>query len=168
MSKALVLGCGNTLRGDDGVALHVVDYLRKALSDPSIEFLFQRQWTPELVEPISQSELVVFVDAALGTMPGSIECRQLQASLSKSPAYTHLTSVESLLVAADELYGRHPEHAYLMTITGGSFEFEEVLSDPVRRAIPRAAEQIKKLLLGICATRQTVGGHEPGLGVGSD
>lgn len=146
MSKALVLACGNILRGDDGVALHVLNYLRKALRKNSAEFLFQQQWTPELAEPISQAQTVIFVDAGIGTTPGSVAYRQLQPGASQSCAHTHLTSVESLLLVAKELYGAHPERAYLVTIAGASFELEETLSDPVRRVIPCAAQRIMALL----------------------
>jgi len=148
MSKALVLGCGNIQRGDDGVAFHVLNYLRKALGNPP-EFIFQQQLTPELAEPISQAETVIFVDADAGTTPGSITCRELKPGAGKSCTHSHLTSIESLLLAAEQLYGAHPERAYLVTIAGASFELGEVLSDPVRRAIFRAVERVKALLSGI-------------------
>lgn len=151
MSKALVLACGNSLRGDDGVAIEVVSYLQNHSCDPdscypAAEFHCQQQWTPELAEPISQSEIVIFVDAAVGAPPGLIACRRLQPSPGSSPASTHLTSPESLLLLAEELYGKSPAGAYCVTITGDSFELEETLSDPVRSAIPRVRERIKALL----------------------
>jgi len=65
MCKALVLACGNSLRGDDGVAFQVVSYLRNDSCDPAAEFYCQQQWTPELAEPISQADIVIFVDAAV-------------------------------------------------------------------------------------------------------
>jgi hydrogenase maturation protease len=149
MSKALVLACGNPQRGDDGLALHVVSYLRHDSSRndsayPSTEFHCEQQWTPELAEPISQAEIVIFVDAAVGTQPGSIACRQLQPGALLS--WTHQTSPELLLLLAEELYGKHPARAYCVTITGDSFEFQESLSDPVRGAISSAGERIKALL----------------------
>jgi Ni,Fe-hydrogenase maturation factor len=54
MKKALVPACGNSQRGDDGVALQVVSYLQNDLCHPATEFQSQPQWTPELAEPISQ------------------------------------------------------------------------------------------------------------------
>jgi hydrogenase maturation protease len=161
MSKALVLACGNSLRGDDGVALEVVNYLRKDYCDPAAEFRCQQQWTPELAEPISQSQVVIFVDAAVGAPPGLIACRQLQPSpgatltsthhtsmhhTSMHQTSTHHTSPEFLLHLAEEVYGKRPARAHCVTITGESFELQETLSDAVRDAIPRSAEQIKALL----------------------
>ena len=149
MNQALVLACGNPQRGDDGVALQVVNCLRRGLCDPATEFHSQQQWTPELAEPISKAEIIIFVDAAIGMPPGSIVCRQLQPTASTPPGSTHHTSPESLLQLADELYGKHPVRAYLLTIAGASFEMEETLSEPVRRAIPRSVDRIKALLSGV-------------------
>ncbi len=146
MSKALVLACGNLQRGDDGVALHVVRYLRNDSFSPATEFHCEQQWTPELAEPISQAEIVIFVDAALGTPPGSIACWQLQPGPGASFGSTHHTSPELLLLLAEELYGKRPARAYCVTITGDSFEFRETLSDPVRSAISPTGERIKALL----------------------
>lgn len=148
MNKALVLACGNSQRGDDGVALHVVNYLMKDLRDPATEFHCQQQWTPDLADPISKAETVIFVDASAGMPAGEITCRKLQPSQSESLGSTHHTSPESLLLLAVELYGKHPARAYLVTIAGTSFELEEKLSGPVRRAIPATGERITALLFG--------------------
>ena len=148
MNKALVLACGNLQRGDDGAALQVLNFMRKGRCDSATEFRFQQQWTPELAEPISQAEIVIFVDAATGTSPGAIACRPLQPSPAAPLRSTHYTSPESLLLLAHELYGKRPPRAYFVTITGASFEFEEALSDAVRRAVPRAGGRIEALLRG--------------------
>ena len=34
MSRALVLACGNSLRGDDGVAIRIVNQLKNSVCDP--------------------------------------------------------------------------------------------------------------------------------------
>jgi len=149
MNRALVLACGNSQRGDDGVALEVLDYLREGLCDPAAEFISQQQWTPELVEPISKADIVIFVDAAVGTPPGSISCRQVQPGPSALLGSTHHTSPESLLLLAEGLYGKRPARAFLVTIAGAAFGLQEALSDPVRRAIPRTGERIKALLSGV-------------------
>jgi len=148
MKQTLVLACGNSLRGDDGVAFQVVDCLRRDKCDPGTEFQSQPQWTPELAEAISRVEVVIFVDASAGMTPGEIACRQVRSATNLSPGMTHQTSPESLLLLAKEIYGKHPSEAYLVTIGGASFELQEVLSESVRRAIPRSVERIKALLAG--------------------
>jgi hydrogenase maturation protease len=149
MSKGLVLACGNSQRGDDGVALQVVSHLQNELDSATAEFHCQQQWTPELAEPISQAEIVIFVDAAVGALPGSIACRQLQPGPGAALASTHQTSPEFLLRLAEEVYGKRPARAYCVTIAGDAFELEETLSGPVRSAIERSGERIKALLSGV-------------------
>lgn len=150
MNRALILACGNSLRGDDGAALHVLDHLRKRLcDDPAIDFHFQQQWTPELAEPISRAATVIFVDAAVGMPSGSIAWRQLQPSTSTALQNSHHATPEALLMLAEQLYGKQPRQAFLVTIAGAAFELNENLSDTIRGAIPLSAELIEKLLFGI-------------------
>jgi hydrogenase maturation protease len=149
MKRALVLSCGNPQRGDDGAALHIADCLRSSLSDPETEIHSQQQWTPELAEPISEAEIVIFVDAAAGMSPGEIACRPLKPTQHILTSITHHTSPESLLSLAGELYGKHAPRAYLVTVGGVSFDLSEELSEPVRNAIPRATDRIKALLSGV-------------------
>ncbi|MGB8580991.1 MAG: hydrogenase maturation protease [Candidatus Sulfotelmatobacter sp.] len=147
MNRALVLACGNSLRGDDGAAFRIVTQLRNSLRDPATEVYCQQQWTPELAEPISQSDIVVFVDVAVGETPGTITCQQLHPARSTSLDSTHHGSPEFLLLLAEALYGQRPARAYLVTVAGAAFGLEENLSDPVLRAIPAASERINALLL---------------------
>ena len=149
MNRALVLACGNAQRGDDGVALQVANRLRRGFCDPETEVHSHQQWMPELAEPISAAEIVIFVDASAGVKPGTIACKSLRPETHSSTGITHHTSPESLLWLAEELYGKHPPRAYLVTVGGASFDLSEQLSDPARQAIPRALERIKALLSGV-------------------
>jgi hydrogenase maturation protease len=163
MMRAIVLACGNSLRGDDGVGPHIAKCLGNGLSDPEIRICSDPQWTPELAEPISQAQLVIFVDASETVPPGKIACRQLQAAEDSQATMTHEISPESLLALAGVLFGAHPKHAYLLTVGGSSFALTEELSDPVRRAIPGVIERIKALLSG-----GTLPEEKPSMGNASD
>jgi hydrogenase maturation protease len=145
MSRVLVLGCGNPLRGDDGVALHIASCVNGACG-PDTQVHTDQQWAPELAQPISQAEMVVFLDASASIPPGEISCRELGISNNSLSSFTHQVSPESLLVLAENLYGSHPARAYLLTVGGASFDLQEGLSEPVRHAIPHAIERIKALL----------------------
>jgi hydrogenase maturation protease len=149
MNRALVLACGNALRGDDGVAMHIASCLRNGLCDPDTYIHSEHQWTPELAEPISKAELVIFLDASASVEPGRIACQALQPIYKSSGSLTHQTSPATLLALAETLYGAYPARAYLLTVGGASFEMAEGLSEPVRRAIPQAIERIKALLSGV-------------------
>ena len=149
MSRALVLACGNSLRGDDGAALQIVRELQEGGCDPETQIHLEHQWTPELAEPISDADVVIFVDMSTAVAPGEIACQRLKP-IYKSPAsLSHQTTPASLLALAEELYKAHPARAFLVTIGGASFALTEELSPPVQKAISRAVESIKALLSGV-------------------
>lgn len=145
MSRVLVLACGNALRGDDGVALHIASCVN-GVCGPDTQVHTDQQWAPELAQPISQAEMVVFLDASASMAPGEIACRELGSGSSSVSSFTHQISPEALLALAQDLYGSHPSRAYLLTVGGASFDLQEGLSEPVRHAIPQAIERIKALL----------------------
>lgn len=150
MSRVLVLACGNALRGDDGVALHIASCVNGACgADTHVHA--DQQWTPELAQPISEAEIVVFLDASASMAPGEIACRELDPSSRSESSFTHQVSPEALLTLARELYGSHPAHAYLLTVGGASFQLQEGLSEPVSHAIPQAIERIKALLASVAS-----------------
>jgi hydrogenase maturation protease len=149
MNRALVLACGNSLRGDDGAALHIVRELQDGGCDPETQIHFEHQWTPELAEAISQADLVIFVDASVTVAPGQIAYQQLNPIYKATSSLSHGTTPASLLALAEELYRAHPAQAFLVTVGAASFELTEELSRPVQRAVPRAVECVKALLSGV-------------------
>jgi hydrogenase maturation protease len=149
MNRALVLACGNSLRGDDGAALHIARELQQGGCEPETRIHFEQQWTPELAEAISEADLVIFVDASVALAPGEIVCQSLNPIYKSTRRSSHQTTPASLLALAEELYKARPARAFLMTIGGASFELSEELSEPVKKAIPRAVESIKALLSGV-------------------
>jgi hydrogenase maturation protease len=149
MNRALVLACGNSLRGDDGAALQIVRELQQGGCEPETLIHFEHQWTPELAEGISEADLVIFVDASAALPAGEIAFQRLNPIYKSSASSSHQTTPASLLALAEELYRAHPARAFLVTIGGASFELSEELSEPVRKAIPHAVESIKALLSGV-------------------
>ena len=149
MSHSIILACGNPLRADDGVALHIAHCLRAGLCDPETEIQCAQQWTPELAETISRAELAIFVDASAAVPPGEIQLKPVSSAKDGLGVTTHSLSPAQLLALARELYQRAPERAFLLTIGGESFEHGKQFSPPVRRAIPTALTQVKALLSGV-------------------
>jgi hydrogenase maturation protease len=142
--RALVVGYGNPLRGDDGVGPEVARRLAAELSDPEIVILAVHQLTPELTEPLSQARLALFIDASSEGTPGQVRVEEIQARPPEQ-SFTHEFDPPMLLAAAQLLYGRCPE-ARLVSLAGQSFEFEETLSAPVMQALPEAVGQVRRLL----------------------
>jgi hydrogenase maturation protease len=145
--NTLVIGYGNTLRGDDGAGIVAAELLMGRIHDPDIEILGQHQLTPELMEPISRAAHVIFIDASVSGRPGKVH----RIPLRPAPAcarFTHQATPESLLAGAQALYGHTPE-ATLYTVPGRSFETGEGLSPAVRRAVNELVATLEKELVPV-------------------
>jgi hydrogenase maturation protease len=139
--RTLVIGYGNRLRCDDGVGQYAALILACFVSLENSEFITCHQLTPELVEPVSRADLVIFIDACEGDTPGQITRRRVSPAKTEG-AFTHNVSPETLLAGAFELYGRSPR-ALLYTVTGQEFGYGEWLSQAVQAALPRLLKEIR-------------------------
>lgn len=138
MADLLIIGWGNTLRGDDGFGWAAAERLREAL--PDAEVLTVHQLTPELMEAISRARRVVFIDAGTEGEAGVLTCSEVRASTS-AEAFTHQASPAGLLAGSLALYGYVPE-AVLYSVKGESFEFGEELSAGVGKALEELVRRL--------------------------
>ena len=144
--RALVIGYGNPLRQDDGVGWHVAARLRRSSTSEPGRSSRCHQLTPELAEPISRAERVVFVDAREGGRPGRVAFEPVDRTPSSAPrAFSHHVSPTLLLALAAELYGARPD-AWTVAIGGAAFGYGTELSKPARAAVEPAAEKVRGLL----------------------
>lgn len=155
MTKTLVIGYGNPLRGDDGVGWAVVEALdgtlaaaqtaaQKAAQQTAVSTHVGHQLLPELSEPISDADHVIFVDAAVSGSPGQIAETTVTPAPPGPNPFTHHLTPSGLLAMARDVYGRLPL-ATLITITGHDFSFSEQLSPPVAAAVPQVAARIMQI-----------------------
>ena len=61
MSKVLVIGYGNTLRGDDAAGVKAAELISR--HHPEFEYIYLHQLVPELAEQIAERDFVFFIDA---------------------------------------------------------------------------------------------------------
>jgi len=141
----LVIGIGNTLRGDDGVGVAVAQQLA-AQHLPDLRVIACHQLTPELTALISQAEQVIFVDASTNLSAGDVKVIPLDLDSARALA-THHWAPTALLMAAKVLYSAQPRSA-LVAIGAQHFGYCEQLSESVARALPRATQLILSLLRG--------------------
>ena len=112
MKKTVVLGCGNTLAGDDGVGVAVVRKLAGATLPPGVEIIEAGAPGLSLVEMMLGADKAVLVDAFLGGGgPGRLK-RYPEAEL---PPVTYATGQshgvglrEALAWARQAMPGRFP------------------------------------------------------------
>jgi len=138
-AKALVIGFGNTLRGDDGVGPHVAG-VAASWGLPELRSMAVPQLTPELAEPLAAAELVIFVDARLGGRGGAIEVRSIEPGESCG-TISHVSDARSLLALARAVYGCQPR-AWLITIPAADFSLGEGFSPTAKRGAEAALARI--------------------------
>ena len=140
--KVLVVGYGNTLRGDDGVGYRIAEQI-EAMDLPGIDAIACHQLIPELAPAIAACDRVIFVDAALPNAQKTIAVQSLQSQAATLD--THHSNPAGLLNLAAHLYDGSPE-AYHVLIPTAEMGFTEVLSAIAQQGITAALEEIQQLI----------------------
>jgi hydrogenase maturation protease len=135
----LVIGYGNTLRGDDGVGPCVAESVGK-LNLPGVRTLVCPLLTPELAEPIAHAAKVIFVDAAVDA-PTEVQWRKLEPN-ETSQLMAHAADPRTMLALARDVFGHVPE-AWWLTIPAVDLGFSEEFSPEVQRGFAEAVEKIQ-------------------------
>lgn len=145
MTTTLVIGYGSTLHSDDAVGVVAVEQFAAACADPQVTALTRHQLLPELAEPISRADRVIFVDAAVDDDHGGgqVTVRALTPQ-TQSGALVHHVRPESLLGLAQTLYACAPS-AHLVTVSVSSLALGGGLSPDVQAALPQAVAHITAL-----------------------
>lgn len=143
----LVIGIGNPLRQDDGIGHQVIQRLGHIqVLRPLMNLIDTHQLTPELVEPISQADMVIFVDAWKWILPGFIRRQPVYPDFRAGyhqAAFTHTITPETLLLQAWRMYGVAPQ-TFMYTVCGQNFDYGEYLSPYVEMALPGLVRDIHK------------------------
>jgi hydrogenase maturation protease len=143
MSKVLVIGYGNTLRGDDAAGVKAAELISK--HHPEIICVCVHQLVPELSEQIAECDTVFFIDAQQGITPSNV--RLIKPGMEADQPHTHFISPESLLSLSQQLYQRTPSKAYIIGIPASQFEFSEELSAQTENAVHECVALIEKYLI---------------------
>ena len=138
-TKLLVIGYGNTLRGDDGVGPRVAEAV-EALKLPGVRTFTCQQLSPEHAEMISQAERVVFVDAAVDA-PKEVQLLELVPG-GATQLMAHAADPRTMLALARDVFGRAPK-AWWLTIPAVSLEFSETLTVEAQAGLAEALLRVK-------------------------
>ena len=139
--RLLIIGYGNTLRCDDGVGPKVADEVAE-LRLPDVETLACGLLTPELADPISRAETVVFVDAAVDA-PREVQLRELLPAES-SQIMAHAADPKTMLALARDVFGHAPK-AWWLTIPAEELGIGEEFSSLAKDGVAEAIERIRRL-----------------------
>lgn len=143
-ARCLILACGNTLRGDDGVGPWLCAWASQRFSsDPEVLAIARQQWTPDLAEDIVAVESVLFLDCSVESAPGRVVLVEVARAAPAPGLATHHIGASELLALTQELYGTQPRQALLLTVGAGSTELGESFSPAVNAALPDACNLLE-------------------------
>ena len=140
-TNLLVIGYGNTLRGDDGVGPRVAEAVG-ALHLPGVRTLICQQLSPEHAAPISIAHTVIFVDAAVDA-PQEVQLRRLDPN-DTPQLLAHAADPQTMLALSRDVFGHVPQ-AWWLTIPALKMEFSETLTPEAQRGCAEAVEKIQNL-----------------------
>jgi hydrogenase maturation protease len=142
--RILVIGYGNTLRGDDAFGPMVADRLRQIVDADRVHVMTLHQLTPELASDMAVCQRVIFIDASLASPAGELVYRPLEADEAPLGTLVHTVNPDQLLILARLIYGRAPP-AMLVTVGGSSFAVGDyLLSPPVAAAVELAVDGLRE------------------------
>jgi hydrogenase maturation protease len=125
--QILVIGYGNTLRGDDGVGYQIAETVAD-WQIPQVRSIAIHQLLPELAAAMADVDIVMFIDAitVLDSITPNINVTLLVPDPNAAFS-THVISPQLLLSLTQRLYSRTPD-AYLLTIPAINFTLGTTLS----------------------------------------
>ena len=137
----LVIGYGNTLRGDDGVGPRVAEAVG-AMRLPGVHTLICQQLSPEHAAPISLADTVIFVDAAVDS-PKDVQFRRLEPN-DTPQLMAHAADPRTMLALSRDVFGCVPR-AWWLTIPATKMDFSEELTPEALLGMDDAIGKIRRL-----------------------
>lgn len=140
--RSLVVGYGNTLRGDDGLGPIVAE--RVAAAAPGTRVHVLPALDIGLAAELATATLAVFVDARADDDPEPLRVVAMRPATA-GPRATHDVGIPHLLAVARDLYGHAPA-CYVVAPRGVRFDIGEGLTPEAETAADLAVEATLRLM----------------------
>lgn len=149
VQETLVLGLGNLLLTDEGIGVHVIDYLARNHPAPGVAFVDGGTLSFMLATYIEAAHVLIVVDAVeLGQEPGTVRMfcdADMDRFLQGPRRSAHELNLADLMDTA-RITNRLPARRALVGIQPAEVGWGEEPSLIVAAAIPHAAAQVLTLL----------------------
>jgi hydrogenase maturation protease len=140
--RVLVIGYGNPLRQDDGLGWHIAEQLAvRYAHQHDVQVEVCHQLTPELAEPISRADRLLFIDVDIHLTPGALALTPLHPSPAVTQASTHRVDPVWLVSLAERLFGHRPSEVAQLRLGPDGFDHSDALSATGQRLLPEALAQ---------------------------
>jgi hydrogenase maturation protease len=147
--RALVLGIGNTLLGDEGAGVHALSCVRQRPESRRLELVDAGTLSFTLLPVIEQYSWLIVLDAAqFGAAPGTVrvvEGASMDQFLSRPRRSVHEVGICDLLHLT-RLTGRFPAHRALIGIEPAMIGWHDGPSREVAAALEEAADEVLSLV----------------------
>lgn len=145
MSSTLILGIGNTLLGDEGAGVHVLERIRLLLGDATdVDLIDGGTLSFTLLPTLEAYERLIVLDSAQLNAPAgtveSFEGPSMDEFLGRPRRSVHEVGLCDLMNMA-QLSGCFPRHRALIGIQPELIDWSETCSPPVAAALDDAAER---------------------------
>ena len=149
-AKTLVLGIGNTLLSDEGVGIHMLNWMQTHHPEiDDVDYIDGGTLSFTLAPYIEDADNLIVVDAAeLQASPGTLQVfrgDEMDRFAGKTKRSVHEVSLGDLLAIA-HLTGCVPANRALVAIQPQEVDWGHSLSNPVKQALPGAGESMLALM----------------------
>lgn len=150
MRKTLVLGIGNTLLTDEGLGIHLLNYLQQRHSDlANVTWLDGGTLSFTLAPQIEDHDSLIVLDAAqLNSPPGTIRLLENEAMdrfIGQGKRSVHEVGLIDLMSIA-HMQGHLPKRRALLGIQPAEFGWGDLPSGIIAQILPEAALKVVDLL----------------------
>ena len=147
--KVVVIGFGNTLRGDDALGPMAAEALGRRFAGRSVQTITRHTLTPELSALLAEAEHAIFIDASHGGEPGVTSESHVVPDPEAEVQLVHFLDPKALITWTRAVYGCFPK-AVLLSAMAVNLDFGERLSPAMERSlediVQRAAARIEACL----------------------
>lgn len=144
--RALVIGYGSPIRGDDAIGPLAAEQLATGPVPDGVRVLSRHVLTAELAEDLAGVDRVVFLDATVDGPPGEVRVRELGPDARAVSTMAHFHDPRELLAWCETLYGRKPQ-AWLVSVAGQSFDYASYRLTPcAEAAVAAMIAEVRRLI----------------------
>lgn len=151
-NRILLVGIGNTGRGDDGLGWKFADFFQDN-ADDFIDVEYRYQLQIEDAALISRYDTIIFVDASHEKLKDGFEIKPCKAA-GHFFYSSHMQSPQTILFLADSLFATSPE-AFTVAISGFDWKLKTSLHSKAEKNLQSAINYFKKEYLPAIHTHST-------------
>jgi len=144
-SKILILGIGNTIRGDDGVGIFVGRLLREQIDSPDVDIKETEEAGMNLLDMMVGYEKAIIIDSIPGDNGVIYRFSRDDFKRKNSPFSSHQFGLSTIFELAKLVRLKMPEDIIIYGVGVEKNDyFSEQITDKVKEMIPEVSKQIKK------------------------